>query len=115
MVAGILSSPLVLEAHPSVPVKTVSELIAYAKATCGRNHLASFGFGTISHVTGELFKMMSGINMLRVPYRGSASMFTDLIGGQAAAPCLQRPALASIRTDHGPASWSPRGDDRDTI
>jgi tripartite-type tricarboxylate transporter receptor subunit TctC len=82
MVAGILSSPLVLEAHPSVPVKTVSELIAYAKAHVGEITLASFGFGTISHVTGELFKMMSGINMLHVPYRGSAPMVTDLIGGQ---------------------------------
>ena len=82
MVAGILSSPLVLEAHPSVPVKTVPELIAYAKANVGKITLASFGFGTTSHVTGELFKMMSGINMLHVPYRGSAPMVTDLIGGQ---------------------------------
>jgi tripartite-type tricarboxylate transporter receptor subunit TctC len=82
MVAGILSSPLVLEVHPSVPVKTVSELIAYAKANVGKITLASFGFGTTSHVTGELFKMMSGIDMLHVPYRGSAPMVTDLIGGQ---------------------------------
>jgi tripartite-type tricarboxylate transporter receptor subunit TctC len=57
-------------------------LIAYAKAHVGEITLASFGFGTISHVTGELFKMMSGINMLHVPYRGSAPMVTDLIGGQ---------------------------------
>ena len=82
MVAGILSSPLVLEAHPSVPVKTVPEFIAYAKANVGKITLASFGFGTTSHVTGELFKMMSGIDMLHVPYRGSAPMVTDLIGGQ---------------------------------
>ena len=82
MVAGILSSPLVLEAHPSVPVKTVPELIAYAEANVGKITLASFGFGTTSHVTGELFKMMSGIDMLHVPYRGSAPMVTDLIGGQ---------------------------------
>lgn len=81
MVAGILSSPLVLEAHPSLPVKTVTELIAYAKANVGKITLASFGFGTTSHVTGELFKMMSGINMLHVPYRGSAPMVTDLIAG----------------------------------
>jgi tripartite-type tricarboxylate transporter receptor subunit TctC len=92
MVAGILSSPLVLEAHPSVPVQTVSELIAYAKANVGKITLASFGFGTTSHVTGELFKMMSGIDMLHVPYRGSAPMVTDLIGGQVQTAIDNLPA-----------------------
>ena len=92
MVAGILSSPLVLEAHPSVPVQTVSELIAYAKANVGKITLASFGFGTTSHVTGELFKMISGIDMLHVPYRGSAPMVTDLIGGQVQTAIDNLPA-----------------------
>jgi tripartite-type tricarboxylate transporter receptor subunit TctC len=82
MVAGVLRSPLVLEVHPSVPVKTGPELIAYAKANPGKLTMASFGTGTTSHVAGELFKMMSGVNMLHVPYRGSAPMVTDLIGGQ---------------------------------
>jgi tripartite-type tricarboxylate transporter receptor subunit TctC len=85
MVAGILSSPLVLEVNPSVPVKTGPELIAYAKANPGKITMASFGTGTTSHVAGELFKMLSGVNMLHVPYRGSAPMVTDLIGGQVQA------------------------------
>src|SRR4029077_12034645 len=79
MVAGVIKSPLVLEVHPSVPVNTLPELIAYAKANPGKLAMASFGTGTPSHVAGELFKMMSGIDMLHVPYRGSAPMVTDLI------------------------------------
>jgi tripartite-type tricarboxylate transporter receptor subunit TctC len=81
-IAGILRSPLVLEVHPSVPVNTVPEFIAYAKANSGKISMASFGTGTTSHVAGELFKMMAGIHMLHVPYRGSAPMVTDLLGGQ---------------------------------
>ena len=81
-VAGVIRSPLVLEVHPSVPVKTVSELIAYAKANLGKLNMASFGAGTVSHLSGELFKMTTGIEMLHVPYRGSAPMLIDLISGQ---------------------------------
>jgi tripartite-type tricarboxylate transporter receptor subunit TctC len=81
-IAGILRSPLVLEVHPAVPVNTVPEFIAYAKANSGKISMASFGTGTTSHVAGELFKMMAGIHMLHVPYRGSAPMVTDLLGGQ---------------------------------
>ena len=81
-VAGVIRSPLVLEVHPSVPVKTVSELIAYAKANSGKLNMASFGAGTVSHLSGELFKMTTGIEMLHVPYRGSAPMLIDLISGQ---------------------------------
>ena len=92
MVAGLVSSPLVLEVHPSVPVKTVPELIAYAKANPGKVTLASFGVGTTSHVAGELFKMMTGVNMLHVPYRGSAPLVTDLIGGQVQAAVDNLPA-----------------------
>jgi tripartite-type tricarboxylate transporter receptor subunit TctC len=92
MVAGLVRSPLVLEVHPSVPVKTVPELIAYAKANPGKIALASFGVGTTSHVAGELFKMTTGVNMLHVPYRGSAPMVTDLIGGQVQAAVDNLPA-----------------------
>jgi tripartite-type tricarboxylate transporter receptor subunit TctC len=81
-IAGILRSPLVLEVHPAVPVNTVPEFIAYAKANSGKIGMASFGTGTTSHVAGELFKMTAGIHMLHVPYRGSAPMVTDLLGGQ---------------------------------
>jgi tripartite-type tricarboxylate transporter receptor subunit TctC len=92
MVAGVLRSPLVLEVHPSVPVKTVPELIAFAKANPGKMTLASYGTATASHVAGLLFKMMSGVDMLHVPYRGSAPMVTDLIGGQVQAALDNLPA-----------------------
>jgi tripartite-type tricarboxylate transporter receptor subunit TctC len=85
MVAGIHRSPLVLEVHPSVPVHSVPELIAYARANPGKITLASFGVGTISHVAGELFKMRAEIEMVHVPYRGSAPMVTDLLAGQVNA------------------------------
>jgi tripartite-type tricarboxylate transporter receptor subunit TctC len=81
-VAGLIRSPLVLEVHPSVPVKTVPEFVAYAKAHPGKIMMASFGVGSTSHVAGELFKMMAGVDLLHVPYRGSGPMLTDLVGGQ---------------------------------
>jgi tripartite-type tricarboxylate transporter receptor subunit TctC len=84
-VAGLIRTPLVLEVHPAVPVKTVPELIAYAKGNPGKFSMASYGTGTVSHVAGELFKMMAGINMVHVPYRGAAPMLTDLLGGQVQA------------------------------
>jgi tripartite-type tricarboxylate transporter receptor subunit TctC len=82
MVAGVYRSPLVLEVIDSLPVHSVPELIAYAKAHPGKVTLASFGTGTVSHLAGEFFKMSAGIDMVHVPYRGSAPMVTDLIGGQ---------------------------------
>jgi tripartite-type tricarboxylate transporter receptor subunit TctC len=82
MVAGIVRSPLVLEVDPSLPVRNVSEFIAYVKANPGKLSMASFGTATISHVTGELFKITAGIEMVHVPYRGSAPMVVDLLGGQ---------------------------------
>jgi tripartite-type tricarboxylate transporter receptor subunit TctC len=98
MVAGIFRSPLVLEVIPSVPVKSVPELIAYAKANPGKVTLASFGTATVSHVCGELFKMTAGIDMVHVPYRGSAPMVTDLLGGQVQAAFDNLPAsLEHIR------------------
>jgi tripartite-type tricarboxylate transporter receptor subunit TctC len=71
-----------MEVNPSVPVKTVPEFIAYARAKPGKISMASGGNGTASHVSGELFKMMTGINMVHVPYRGTAPALTDLLGGQ---------------------------------
>jgi tripartite-type tricarboxylate transporter receptor subunit TctC len=81
-VAGVIRSPFVLEVHPSVPVKTVPELIAYAKANPGKINMASFGTGTSTHLAGEMFKMMTGVEMQHVPYRGSGPMLIDLISAQ---------------------------------
>jgi tripartite-type tricarboxylate transporter receptor subunit TctC len=81
-VAGVIRSPLVLEVHPSVPATTVPELIAYAKANSAKISMASFGAGTGSHLTGELFKMRAGLELLHVPYRGSGPMLIDLLSGQ---------------------------------
>jgi tripartite-type tricarboxylate transporter receptor subunit TctC len=92
MIAGLNNSPLVLEVHPAVPVNSVPELIAYAKANPGRIGMASFGTGSISHVAGELFKLAAGVRMLHVPYRGSAPMLIDLLGGQVQAAFDNLPA-----------------------
>jgi tripartite-type tricarboxylate transporter receptor subunit TctC len=81
-VAGLIDFPLVLVAHPALPAKSIPELVAYAKANPGKLSLASFGTGTTSHVAGELFKMMAGVEMIHVPYRGGAPMMADLIAGQ---------------------------------
>jgi tripartite-type tricarboxylate transporter receptor subunit TctC len=81
-VSGLVAYPMMLVAHPSVPAKTIAELIAHAKANPGKVTMASFGTGSASHLAGELFKMMAGINMVHVPYRGGAPMVTDLIAGQ---------------------------------
>jgi tripartite-type tricarboxylate transporter receptor subunit TctC len=81
-VAGFIRVPNVMEVHPSVPAKTVAEFIAYAKANPGKINVASSGNGTSIHLSGELFKMMTGVQMVHVPYKGSAPMLTDLLGGQ---------------------------------
>ncbi len=81
-VASTARTPLVMEVNPSVPVKTVPEFIAYAKANPGKLNMASAGNGNSTHMAGELFKMMTGVNMIHVPYRGSAPALTDLLGGQ---------------------------------
>jgi tripartite-type tricarboxylate transporter receptor subunit TctC len=82
MVGGILRTPLVLEVNPSLPVTSVPELIAYAKANPGKLAIGSFGTGSISHIAGEMFKMTTGTDMVHVPYRGSAPLVVDLLGGQ---------------------------------
>jgi tripartite-type tricarboxylate transporter receptor subunit TctC len=81
-VASVFETPLVMEVNPSVPVRTIPEFIAYAKNNRGSLNFATPGVGTPSHVAGELFKMMTGMDMLHVPYRGTGPMLTDLIGGQ---------------------------------
>ena len=81
-VAGLIRFPNVVVVNPDVPVKTIPELIAYAKANPGKLNMASSGNGSTIHMSGELFKMMTGVNMIHVPYRGGALALTDMIGGQ---------------------------------
>ncbi len=81
-VAGVMRVPLVMEVNLSIPAKTVPEFIAYAKANPGKINFASGGIGTSIHLSGELFKMMTGIEMQHVPYRGNGPALTDLLGGQ---------------------------------
>ncbi len=81
-IGGIDRTPLILEVNPSVPARTVPEFIAYAKANPGKVNMASAGTGGPQHVAGELFKMMAGVDMVHVPYRGSTPGLADLIGGR---------------------------------
>jgi tripartite-type tricarboxylate transporter receptor subunit TctC len=81
-VAGFIRVPNVMEVNPQVSAKTVAEFIAYAKANPDKINVASSGNGTSIHLSGELFKMMTGVKMTHVPYKGSAPMLTDLLGGQ---------------------------------
>ena len=81
-IASIASVPNVMQVNPAVPAQSVSEFIAYAKANPGKINMASGGNGTPAHMSGELFKIMTGVNMLHVPYRGGPPAIADLIGGQ---------------------------------
>jgi tripartite-type tricarboxylate transporter receptor subunit TctC len=81
-VASVMSTPMVMTVNPSFPARTVPEFIAYAKANPGKVNMASGGNGGTAHVTGELFKMMAGVDLTHVPYRGDAPALTDLLGGQ---------------------------------
>ena len=81
-IAGIFRAAFVMDVHPSFAAKTVPEFIAYAKANAGKINMASAGSGTGSHMSGELFKIMAGVNMQHVPYRGGGPALLDLIGGQ---------------------------------
>jgi tripartite-type tricarboxylate transporter receptor subunit TctC len=81
-VASIMRTSNVMEVHPSLPVKTVPEFIAYAKANPSKINMASAGSGSSQHMAGELFKMMAGVDMVHVPYRGAAPALTDLLAGQ---------------------------------
>jgi tripartite-type tricarboxylate transporter receptor subunit TctC len=96
-VASFIRGPLVMVVHPSVPAQTVPEFVAYAKANPGKLSYGSGGVGGISHITPELFKMMAGVDMVHVPYRGVAPALTDLLGGQVqvlfANPTLSIPYI----------------------
>jgi tripartite-type tricarboxylate transporter receptor subunit TctC len=81
-VASIIRTPFVMAVNPTVPAKTVPEFIAYAKTSPGKINYASAGTGTATHLTGELFKVMAGVNMVHVPYRGGGPAFNDLLAGQ---------------------------------
>jgi tripartite-type tricarboxylate transporter receptor subunit TctC len=81
-VASVIRGPTVMVVNPSVPAKSVPEFIAYAKANPGKLTMASGGIGSGTHLPGELFKMMAGVNMVHVPYRGGGPALTDLLGGQ---------------------------------
>jgi tripartite-type tricarboxylate transporter receptor subunit TctC len=91
-VAGIMSVANVMVVTPSVPAKTVPEFITYAKANPGKINMASSGNGSSAHVAGELFKMMTGVDMVHVPYRGNAPALTDLLGGQVQVYFVTTPA-----------------------
>jgi tripartite-type tricarboxylate transporter receptor subunit TctC len=101
-VAGIISLPFVMVANPSVPAKTVPEFTAYAKANPGKISVGSPGIGTPGHVAGELFKMMAGVEMIHVPYRGGGAVLSDLLGGQVqvlfGTTSLTREGLPDIPT-----------------
>jgi tripartite-type tricarboxylate transporter receptor subunit TctC len=81
-VASLIRFPNVIDLNPSFPAKTIPEFIAYAKANPGKVNIASSGNGTSQHLSGELFKMMTGVNLIHVPYRGAPQALTDLVGGQ---------------------------------
>jgi tripartite-type tricarboxylate transporter receptor subunit TctC len=81
-VGGIARTPLVIEVHPSVPAKTLAELIAYARAHPGKLNFGSAGIGSPQHGSGEMFKMMTGVDIVHVPYRGTAPALVDLLAGQ---------------------------------
>jgi tripartite-type tricarboxylate transporter receptor subunit TctC len=81
-IASIVREPLIMAVNPSVPAKTVPEFIAYAKANPGKINMASAGNGSVVHIAGELFKMMAGVDMVHVPYKGGGPGVTDLLGGQ---------------------------------
>jgi len=81
-VASVIREPLIMEVNPSVPAKTVPEFIAYTRASLGRISMGSAGTGSINHLSGELFKMMTGVPMIHVPYRGGVPAVTDLLSGQ---------------------------------
>ena len=111
--ASISRAPNVMVVHPSVPAKTVPEFIAYAKANPGKVNMASAGIGTSRHLSGELFKMMTGVNMQHVPYRGAAPAITDLLGGQVQVD-LRQPA-AAIEPHQGRQAARAGGDNGDAV
>jgi tripartite-type tricarboxylate transporter receptor subunit TctC len=92
-VASILRAPFLMVVNPALPTKTVPEFLAFAKANPGKLNMASPGTGTMPHMTGELFKIMSRINMIHIPYRSAGAAVTDLIGGQVQVLFIPPPAV----------------------
>ena len=111
-VAGIVRVPFVMVVNPSVPAKTVPEFIAYAKANPGKINMASSGNGTAAHVAGELFKMMTGVDMVHVPYRGGAR--ADRSARRAGAGAVRRPCRVD-RAHQGRQAARAGGDHRDAL
>jgi tripartite-type tricarboxylate transporter receptor subunit TctC len=98
-VAGVIRVPMVVLVHPSVPAQTLAEFIIYAKANPGKVNMASAGSGSAPHMAGELFKMMTGVDMVHVPYRGQGPALSDLLGGQVQILFAAAPGTADhIRT-----------------
>jgi tripartite-type tricarboxylate transporter receptor subunit TctC len=97
-VALVARTAGVMETHPSVPAKTVPEFIAYAKANPGKINMASSGTGTFQHVTGSLFKAMTGVDLVHVPYRGAGPALNDLLGGQVQVFFDTLPSLSQTQT-----------------
>jgi tripartite-type tricarboxylate transporter receptor subunit TctC len=97
-VGGIIRVPMVMLVNPSVPATTIAEFIAYAKANPGKLNMASAGNGTAPHMAGELFKMMAGVDLVHVPYRGQAPALTDLMGGQMQVFFATSPGTADYIT-----------------
>jgi len=91
-IAGVFRGALVMLVHPSVPARSVPEFIAYAKANPGKISMASAGIGSTSHLAGELFKAMAGVNLVHVPYRGGGPAVNDLLGGQVQVYFASTPA-----------------------
>ena len=106
-VCGIIRVPLIMEVHPSVPVKTVAEFIAYAKAHPGKINMGSGGIGTTLHVSGELFKMMTGVDMLHVPYRGVSTVQARPVKSSAVGQALDAAENLSILVQNRPARSTP--------
>jgi tripartite-type tricarboxylate transporter receptor subunit TctC len=107
-VAGISREPNVMVVNPLLPVKTVPEFIAYAKANPGKVNYATAGIGSSQHMSGELFKIMAGIDMVHVPHRGSAPALTSLLGGEVQVMFASMPSsLAFIQADIGAPRNTP--------
>ena len=111
-VAGFIRVPNVMEVNPSVPAHTVKEFIDYAKANPGKVNMASSGIGTSVHLSGALFMLMTGVELVHVPYRGAAPALTDLLGGQTSGH-VRQPAVLD-RAHSGRPVARARGDDGGT-
>jgi tripartite-type tricarboxylate transporter receptor subunit TctC len=111
-VAGIARTHLVMLVHPSFPARTVPEFIAYARANPGKINMASAGSGSSPRLAGELFKLMTGVDMVHVPYRGGAPAMSDLIAGPGAGD-VQQPSRG--RVHQGGQAARARGDHGHTL